>query len=87
MNETHYPGETFIVMEDTTFTGQWLAEGETSVDVVWQDMDDADGLRVDSLDLEVWPDEDPEHVYTQTVTAADGWLAVLAGEVQKIVPI
>ena len=87
VNETHYPGETFIVMEDTAFTGQWLAEGETSVDVVWQDMDDMDGLRADSLELQVYPDDDPEHVYTQTVTAADGWRAVLSGDAKKIVPV
>ncbi len=87
VNQTYRPGDTFVVMEDTTFTGQWLAEGETSVDVVWQDMDDEDGLRTDSIELEVYPDEDPEHMYTQTVTAADGWRTVLAGDVQKIVPV
>ena len=87
VNQTYRPGDTFVVMEDTTFTGQWLAEGETSVDVVWQDMDDEDGLRTESLELEVYPDDDPEHMYTQTVTAAEGWRAVLAGDVQKIVPV
>ena len=86
-NRTVMPGETFVVMEDTTFTGQWLAEGETSVDIAWQDMNDEDGLRVDSLYLQVYPDEDPEHMYTQTVTAAEGWRAVLAGDVQKVVPV
>ena len=86
-NETHMPGETFVVMEDVTFTGQWLADGETSVDVVWQDMDDADGLRADALELQVYPDEDPGHVYIQTVTAEEGWRAVLSGDVQRIVPV
>lgn len=87
VNETHMPSETFIVMEDTTFTGQWLAEGETSVDIVWQDMDDMDSLRAESLELEVYPDDDPEHMYTQTLTAQEGWRAVLSGDVQKIVPV
>ena len=86
-NATHLPGETFAVMEDMTISGQWLMDGETSLDIKWQDADDADSLRADSLDLEVWPDEDPEHVYTRTVTAAEGWRAVLEGDAKKIVPV
>jgi len=74
-------------MEDIALTGQWLGGEETSIDIAWQDTDDADGLRPEAIEIKVFPDDDPEHAYTANITAADGWRAVLNGEIRSIVPV
>lgn len=45
------PGDTVTIMDDTEFTAVWDYEVKMSVNVVWQDGDDADELRPGTLKL------------------------------------
>ena len=66
-----YPGESLVLMEDTTLTGHWLGKGETSVEIRWQDADNADEFRPESLEISVSVDENPENDTTVTVIHLD----------------
>ena len=86
-NAIAYPGEELVLMEDTTLTGHWLGTSETSVEVRWQDADNADEFRPESIEIKVSVDENPENDYTVTVNAEDGWKTVVTGDVTAVRPV
>ena len=72
---SYYPDATFTVTDDVTFTAVWEQDGKSNIRVVWNDGNDADGIRPDKLDLTVTEDstEDPRPTYEVPVTAKDSW--------------
>ena len=55
--EEWYDGDEFIVNEDVTFTARWRNDGEVPVSIVWNDGNDLDRLRGDSVEMTVTPKE------------------------------
>ena len=68
-----FPGQEFIVNGDVTFTATW-GEQNTPVRVLWNDADDEDGLRPDSLQVSVAGVADPV-----SITPAANWRVTLDG--------
>ncbi|WP_248921888.1 Cna B-type domain-containing protein [Olsenella intestinalis] len=68
-----FPGQEFIVNGDVTFTATW-GEQNTPVRVLWNDADDEDGLRPDSLQVSVAGITDPV-----SITPAANWRVTLDG--------
>ena len=72
---TFYPGETYTVTEDVTFTAVWEQNGASNIRVEWNDGNDADGLRPKTLSLTATEDgsQNPKPTHNVTVTADDEW--------------
>lgn len=88
----YYPGDSFTVTEDVTFTAVWEKTQPSSVYAVWNDADDADGFRPNKVTVKVTKKQaegetgDPE---TEIITlTADGkaWRENLDYEVSKVEP-
>lgn len=70
-----YPGDSYTVTEDVTFTAVWEQNGASNIRVDWNDGNDADGLRPDTLSLTVTEDssQDTRPAHDETVSAEGGW--------------
>ncbi len=81
----YYPGDSFKVDEDVTFTARWLEEGQIPVQIVWKDGDDADDLRPESIRLKITTGTQSKDV---ELTGAKDWRATvnLTGKATGLVP-
>lgn len=76
------PGETITIMDNTMFTAVWGADATTTVSVVWNDGDDADGLRENTLKLN-YQIEGLAETNTAIVEESAQWSTMLSGTVNS----
>ena len=74
------PGETITIMDDTEFTAVWGSDVMMPVSVVWEDGDNADELRTNSLQIN-YQDVGLAEIKSETVEENEQWNAMLSGNV------
>ena len=85
-NDTDYfYGDTYKVDEDVTFVGVWGNEITTPLTIEWNDGDDVDHLRTDSLKINVTNNDD-DTVQEIIVDKDDDWKTVITGRADNVIP-
>ncbi|MBR3184382.1 MAG: Cna B-type domain-containing protein, partial [Firmicutes bacterium] len=79
---TYLADQKYKVTGDVTFKAKWGTDMHTPLRVVWYDADDKDKIRAESLQIELRGQTDPV-----TISAEDGWIAMLTGDIDQVKPI
>lgn len=82
-DQTYFPGAPAVISEDMTFSAAWSdtpTVKNSVIDIVFNDCDNADGLRPTQLDLTI------NGSTVITLTSAANWHIVYGGVIASIVP-
>ena len=81
----YFYGDTYKVNSDVTFVGVWGPEIKTPLTVEWNDGDNVDKLRPDSLKISV-TNTDDDTVQEIIVDKDDDWMTVITGRADDVIP-
>ncbi len=76
-NNLYYPGDSYTVNENVTFTPVFLKQGEVPVSIEWHDANNFDGIRDPKIKFDVTPYDETKEPYSVTLSEEQSYRGVI----------